>query len=223
MITIGEHAPRPAQELIERYLRASAAAAGHVLEFGLADPALRPLLSGCKIAGPALTVRTNGLDSAVVHIALDLAEEGDVLVLDVSGDQRHANWGEMTSLAAKRTGVAAAIIDGALTDLAAVRTMGFQVYHRCVSALTSRGPGESGEINTVVHCAGVVVSPGDIVLGDEDGVLFVPSGRAEAVLAEVCEPREAREVWMRAQLASGRALSELSGAAGRVAAHRTPG
>lgn len=223
MIVVGERGPDPPPGLLERYQRMSAAAAGHVLEFGFADPTIRPLLPARTIAGAALTVKTNGMDSAVVHVAIDLARPGDVIVLDTSGDHRHANWGEMTSLAAKRAGVVAAILDGALTDLTAVRAMEFQVYHRGISALTSRSPGESGAINTIIQCGGVTVMPGDIVLGDEDGVLFIPADRAQDILENVCEPRAVREVWMRAEIARGRPLGEISGAAERVSVNRLQG
>ena len=99
------------------------------------------------------------IDSTVVHRAIDLAEPGDILVIDRTGDTKHACWGEMTSLAAKVRGLAATIVDGPATDVVEIEEMEYLVFSRGVSPITTRSLAQFGEINTVVQCGGVPVSP----------------------------------------------------------------
>jgi regulator of RNase E activity RraA len=190
---------------------------GHLQTFGFIDSAIRPLSGGTplRLLGRAVTVRSYGTDGAVVHAAIDVAEPGDVLVIDRGGDTRCACWGEMTSLAAKVKGLKGTIIDGAATDIAEILAMGYPVYARAISAFTSVAKAEQGDINVDISCGGVPVRPGDVILADENGIVVIPPGDLEAVLS-VAEPRQQREVWLRQELAAGRALSELSGAAEKL-------
>ena len=158
---------------------------------------VRPLHRGGKLAGPALTVRVTPGDNLMVHKAIDIAEPGDVIVVDAAGALEQAIIGEiMASWAAKR-GVAGFVIDGAIRDFGALSAGTFPVYARGV---THRGPYKNGpgEINVPVSIGGMVVQPGDIVVGDEDGVLAVPQADAEAVLAAAREQRRKEETTLRA-------------------------
>lgn len=218
MITINRREMAPVPEgLLTRLSSIVPATLGHLRTFGFVDSAIRPLSGGTplRLLGRAVTVRSYGTDGAVVHAAIDVAEPGDVLVIDRGGDTRCACWGEMTSLAAKVKGLKGTIVDGAATDIAEILAMGYPVYARAISAFTSVAKAEQGDINVDISCGGVAVRPGDVILADENGIVVIPPRDLEAVLT-VAEPRQQREVWLRQELAAGRALSELSGAAEKL-------
>ncbi len=187
---------------------------GHIIEDGFADGALRPLsgLSTVRVLGRALTVRCRGGDGAAVHLAIDWAEEGDVLVIDRGGDVSRACWGEMTTRAAMERGVVATVVDGAVTDVAEIFELHYPVWARGVTALTTVSRGEGGEIGGAVEVGGVRVRSGDLVLADENGVLFLSPARMEGVL-DVAEARELREEQVRKDISGGHSLAEISGAA----------
>ncbi|MBA3517567.1 MAG: RraA family protein, partial [Rhizobiales bacterium] len=176
MIVVNDRVPTTLpSELLDRLRQIPPATIGHLLAFGFMDTALRPM--GCRhftLCGPAVTVRTMAIDSTVVHYAIDLAQPGDVLVIDRTGDTKHACWGEMTSLAAKVRGLAATIVDGPATDVVEIEAMEYLVFSRGISPITTRSLAQFGEINTVVQCGGVAVSPGDIILADDNGILVLP-------------------------------------------------
>jgi regulator of RNase E activity RraA len=136
---------------------------------------------GGKLAGPALTVRAGPGDNLMAHKAIDIAEPGDVIVVDAGGYLGQAVIGEiMTSWAAKR-GVAGFVVYGAIRDAGAIAAETFPVY---ACGVTHRGPYKNGpgEINVPVTLGDMVVQPGDIIVGDEDGLVAVPQADAEQVL-----------------------------------------
>jgi RraA family protein len=155
-------------------------------------PGLRPYHRGGALIGLALTVRTRPGDNLMVHKAIDLAEPGDVIVVDAGGDLTNAIIGEIMTTLAQSRGVAGFVIDGAVRDMDALAASDFPVYARGV---THRGPYKDGpgEINVTVTVGGQVVAPGDIVVGDGDGVLAVPRSEAAQVasLARAQMEREA--------------------------------
>jgi RraA family protein len=167
-----------------------------------AAAAIRPMHGGgAKLAGPAFTVRVPAGDNLMVHKAIDIAAPGDVIVVDAAGVLEQAIIGDiMTSLAAKR-GVAGFVIDGAIRDAAELAARPYPVYARGV---THRGPYKSGpgEINVPVSIGGMVVRPGDIIVGDDDGVVAVPQADAEAVLAAAREQKKKEEASL-AAIAAG--------------------
>lgn len=217
MITINPRINRLTEELLQRYQKIEPATVGHLLESGFCDPEIRPLWMPCSVVGPAVTVRTSALDSSIVHVAIDLAEPGDVLLIDRSGDRRHACWGGMTTLAAKTRGLAGVIIDGCVTDLLEIEEFQFPVYGRSISALTTKGLAMDGEINTTIQIGGVPVDPGDLVIADSDGIVIMSPTVAEQIV-DKAEAGEARSSWIREELSSGTAISELSGAAAKIRA-----
>jgi regulator of RNase E activity RraA len=217
MIVINPRKDNLPEELIKRYRAIEPATVGHILEFGFCDPGLQPLWRPCSVVGPAFTVRTTALDSSVVHVAIDMAEPGDVILIDRNGDTRHACWGGMTSLAAKRRGIAGTIVDGCATDFVEIQELAFPVYARSITALTTKGLAESGEINTSIQIGGVVVNPGDLVVADSDGILIM-SPELAAELVEQAEARQKRGAWAQEQLLKGAKISELSGSAEKVRA-----
>lgn len=219
MIIVNDRTPDTvAPALLDRLRRIPPATIGHVLAFGFMDTALRPIgQRRFSLCGPAATVRTMAVDSTVVHYAIDLAQPGDVLVIDRTGDTKHACWGEMTSLAAKVRGLAGTIVDGPATDVVEIDEMGYLVFSRGISPITTRSLAQFGEINTVVQCGGVTVAPGDIILADDNGVLVLQPDQI-AELVEHCEPIAQREPTTRQRLSSGEPLSSLSQAKAKIEA-----
>lgn len=145
-----------------------------------AGPSVRPMHRGGAMAGAAFTVRTRPGDNLMIHKALDLLTVGDVLVVDGGGDLSNALMGEMMISHAIAIGVAGVVINGAIRDFGWIKSQAFPVFAVGVS---HRGPFKDGpgEINVPIAIDGMIVAPGDLVLGDDDGVLSVPLDEAIAI------------------------------------------
>lgn len=157
-----------------------------------AGPALRPLHRNGKLAGVALTVKTRPGDNLLLHKAIDLAEPGDVIVVDGGGDLTTALMGEIMLYLAVARGVTGFVINGAVRDLDEIRRTNLPLY---AAGITHRGPYKDGpgEINVPIAISGMVIEPGDLIIGDADGVLAVPAADAEAVLAAAETKQSAEE------------------------------
>lgn len=168
---------------------------------------IKPLYAGMRVCGPALTVACPPGDNLVIHYAVTLAEPGDVLVVDYAGYTEAGPWGDVLTTAAQGRGVAGLVIDGCVRDALAIRAAGFPVFAR---GTNMKGTTKSlpGEVNQPILCAGVPVAPGDIVVGDDDGVVVVPKEHAGGVLAAARE-REAKEEQLRERLRAGKTTVEL--------------
>ncbi|HYM03341.1 MAG TPA: RraA family protein [Stellaceae bacterium] len=155
-------------------------------------PRLRPMHGGGGMAGPALTVKTRPGDNLMVHKAIDMAEPGDVIVVDAGGDLTAAIIGELMSTHAMTRGVAGMVINGAIRDSGALRAGRFPVF---AAGVTHRGPYKDGpgEINFPIALDGMVIEPGDLMLGDDDGVLVVPFAAAEIIYTEAKAKQGAEE------------------------------
>jgi len=134
-----------------------------------------------RISGPALTVQTRAGDNLVVHRALDLAEPGDVLVVDGGGYDGRAVLGEIMVRYAASRGLAAIVVDGAVRDVEGLAQGAVAVFARSINHLGPYKDGP-GEVHGSVHVGGTVVRSGDVVVGDADGVVVLPSSRAEEVV-----------------------------------------
>ncbi|MCW8088085.1 RraA family protein [Sabulicella glaciei] len=156
---------------------------------------LRPMHAGGVLGGPALTVKTRPGDNLMVHKAIGLAEPGDVIVVDAGGDLSNAIIGELMLAQMVRRGLAGIVINGAIRDSAAIRAQGFPVF---AAGVTHRGPYKDGpgEINVPIALDGMVIEPGDLILGDDDGLLCVPLGEAEAIHAAAAAKQAAEEKQM---------------------------
>lgn len=176
---------------------------------GLLAPAIRPIQAGTRIAGSALTVLAHPGDNWMLHVALDLARPGDILVIAVSAANGDGMFGDLLAEFAMARGVRAMITDAGVRDTAELRGMGFPVWARTVSA---KGTIKEtlGSVNVPVICAGQYVRPGDVVLADDDGVVIVPRLRAGAVLASA-RAREAAEASKRDELRAGASSLDLFG------------
>jgi RraA family protein len=141
---------------------------------------LRPMHAGGVLAGPAFTVKTRPGDNLMIHKALDLAEAGDVIVVDGGGDLTNALIGEMMVAHAQKRGIAGLVLNGSIRDYDAIHTGTYPVF---AAGITHRGPYKDGpgEINVSIAIDGMVIEPGDLIVGDGDGLLCVPFTQVEEV------------------------------------------
>ncbi|MBI5719961.1 MAG: RraA family protein [Burkholderiales bacterium] len=147
---------------------------------------IAPLAPSMRFAGPALTVEVRPGDNLMIHAALALAKPGDVIVVDGKGDLGSALMGEIMSRQAVALGVAGVVIDGAVRDCEAIREIGFPMF---AAGLNPNGPTKSvaGRLNHPISIGGVSVKPGDLVVGDADGVTVIEREKAAAMLPLAAE------------------------------------
>ncbi|MEX0676126.1 MAG: hypothetical protein WD063_03575 [Pirellulales bacterium] len=164
--------------------------------FHAMDAGIRPLVQGMRLFGPALTVLAVEGCNWGAHQALALAKPGDVLVLAARGGMNSAVWGHVMTVAAKRIPLAGVVVDGCIRDGQENKNDSLPIFCR---SICPGGPhkGWPCDLNGPVSCAGVPVLPGDIVVGDEDGVVVVPRDRAANVLQEAVQRRATEEDWYR--------------------------
>jgi len=167
-----------------------------------AGPRLRPMHKSGYLAGPALTVKTRPGDNLMIHKALTLAQPGDVIVVDGGGDLTNALFGEIMVATAVKIGIAGIVLYGAVRDSEEIGQGGFPLY---AAGVTHRGPYKDGpgEINVPISIEGMVIHPGDLIVGDADGLLCVPYDAAEEILAATHKKMEA-EKKMLADIAAGK-------------------
>jgi regulator of RNase E activity RraA len=174
--------PRISADLLERYRGlASSNVADAMGRFGFMDPGMQSR-SGFALCGLAVTVQCRPADNLMVHKALQVATPGDIVVVSTCGNTTSAVFGELmctTAAAAKLGGI---VVDGAIRDVDGITRLGMPAFSRtvCPGSCDKDGP---GEINVPISCGGTVVSPGDIVVGDADGIAVVP----RAMAAEIVE------------------------------------
>jgi len=181
---------------------------------GLLGPDLRPIQDGAMVAGSAVTISCAAGDNIMIHAAIEVIEEGDVLVVATTSPSTHGMFGELLATSAMRGGCRGLIIDAGVRDVADLRRMGFPVWAKAIHALgtTKAAP---GSVNMPVVCAGATVSPGDVVIADDDGVMVVPRQRADEVL-EATRRRLQREDEVRARLRSGELGVDIYGFRARL-------
>lgn len=172
---------RPSKELIASFAGLPVANIADMMNrMFCIDAQIRPMNSA-PLLGPAFTVKVRPGDNLLIHKALDMAEPGDILVVDAGGDMTNSLIGELMVLWAKRRGLGGFIIDGAIRDIGELKNMEIPVYAK---GITPAGPYKDGpgEINGAICCGGVVINPGDILLGDEDGIVVIKPEDAQATL-----------------------------------------
>jgi 4-hydroxy-4-methyl-2-oxoglutarate aldolase len=147
---------------------------------------IRPVWRGARLAGPALTVRTEPGEHPAVRRALEQATEGVVIVVDGGGFLERALWGGRMSALARDRGLAGVVIDGAVRDVDEIEELGFAVFAAGVVPTPPVRAGD-GETGSAISCGGIVVSPGDLVVGDADGVVVVPRRDIDEVVARARE------------------------------------
>lgn len=166
-----------------------------------AGPSLRPMHASGGMAGVALTVRCRPGDNLMLHKAIDMAQPGDVIVCDAGGDLTNSLMGELMLAYAVKRGVAGFVLNGAIRDLDAIRKVNLPIF---AAGVTHRGPYKDGpgEINVAISLAGMVIEPGDVVIGDADGVLAVPLAGAEDILRKT-QAKQAAETAQMAAIEAG--------------------
>jgi len=198
-------------DLVERFRTIPPATIGHLLAEGFLDTALRPIYGPVTVVGRAVTARMPRGDSALTRPAIQALQPGGVLVIAQGGDTQVANWGEMTSLAAKMRGAAGVIIDGSVTDVVEIRQQAMPTFARAISARIGRRLGlPGGAINEPVECGGVLVRPGDLVVADDNGIVVMPPQVAEEVHA-AARQAEDRAPLVRRWLTQGGELAAITG------------
>jgi 4-hydroxy-4-methyl-2-oxoglutarate aldolase len=168
---------------------------------GLMKPYLRPIQSGVAIAGSAVTALMHPGDNWMIHVAVEMIQPGDVLVVALTSDCTDGVFGDLLATSLKARGARGLILGAGCRDVSALNAMGFPVWSRAVSA---QGAVKEtvGAVNVPVVCAGAQVNPGDVIVADDDGVVVVPREKA-AEVAKAAKAREANEADKRGKLATG--------------------
>ena len=163
-------------------------------------PRLRPMHAGAPLGGAALTVRTRPGDNLMIHKALTMITPGDVLVVDGGGDLTNALMGELMLSHARACGASGVVLNGAIRDSTWVQAQDFPVF---AVGVTHRGPYRDGpgEINVPIALDGMVIEPGDLVVGDADGVVAVPFGEEDQLLVRAREKRDREALVLEGTLA----------------------
>lgn len=174
---------RPSEELIEklRNYTAPELCDGSIV-YNAMDYHIKPMVTKKTIIGPAITVKLSMGDSLMVTKAVDIAQKGDVIVIDGRGSGNNALWGDHRSLSCKIKEIEGVVMDGAFRDLAENEEIGFPIYAKAVTCGSS-SKNTNGEINVPISCGGVAVNPGDIIVGDVNGVCVIPVEYAEEIMA----------------------------------------
>ncbi len=194
--------PRPDSAVVDAFRGLGASTVADAMgRFRFMDPGVRPR-TGLPICGVAVTVNVRPGDNLMVHKALEVAIPGDVIVVSTNGNAVSAVFGEIMGHVAVAANVGGLVVDGAVRDVDSLTRLRFPVFSRSVSpgACDKDGP---GEINVPISCGNVVVMPGDIIVGDDDGVAVVPRDDAAEVLARVGRIVEREREWI-AAIQSGR-------------------
>lgn len=174
---------------------------------GMMDPRIHAVYGGAHVCGRALTVRCQVGDNLMIHKAVTVARPGDVLVVCIGNDVESGAWGEILTTAAIARGIVGLVIDGAVRDIDAVERRGFPVFARgaAVGATMKRN---RGLVNHPVVCGNVLVRPGDLIVGDVDGVVVIAREQCTATL-DAAEARESKEAVLMQKLEAGKTTLEL--------------
>ena len=174
---------RPAPELVKQFAGIPVANIGdNMSRISCMNARIRPMNS-VPLLGCAFTVRVRAGDNLLLHKAIDMAQPGDIIVIDAQGESSYAIFGEIMVLWLRRRGITGIVVDGCIRDYSAISKMDdFSVY---ATGVTPNGPLRegAGEINFPIMCGGLVVNPGDIIVGDPDGIAVVSPADANDVLA----------------------------------------
>lgn len=201
---------RPPQEIVAALSKVSTGILSDCMNRMQAmDAGIRPISDGIRVCGPAFTIQSMESNNWGAHQALAIAKPGDVLVLAARGGMQSAVWGHVMTAAARKRGIAGVVIDGCIRDSDENKSDALPIFAR---GICPSGPhkGWPCNLNVPVSCAGVAVLPGDIIVGDDDGVVVVPASRATEVLEESAKRSDLEKDWYR-RLEAGEVTVNLLG------------
>ena len=180
--------------LLQQFRRINTSTLGHLTDFGCVL-GLQPLCRPVRLLGNAVTVRIPPLDGSAITAAMALVKPGDVLLVDMGDNRQRACWGEFRSRRAMQRQLAGAVINGCVTDYRALVSLDLPVFHTGISALTTRPVvGEAnGQVNVPITIGGVCVAPGDLVVGDDDGVFVIKPSQSEALAVAAFKKQQQEE------------------------------
>ena len=193
--------PRVAADIVSELGAAGVATVHEAGGTALLDPGIRPIQEGARIAGSAVTVSCAPGDNIMVHAAVEVIEPGDVLVVATTSPSNHGMFGELLATSVMTRGCVGVVVDAGVRDVSDLRRMGLPVWSRAIHA-AGTVKASPGSVNVPVECGGATVSPGDVMVADDDGVAVVERSRAAEVV-EAVRRRLEREEEVRARLAAG--------------------
>jgi 4-hydroxy-4-methyl-2-oxoglutarate aldolase len=210
MVHVRKDIPRCSDDLIERFRSVSAATVHEAMgRRGALDCAIKPLAPGMKLCGRAITVSAHPADNVMLIRAISLARKNDVVVMNAGSILHAGSFGEVLACECEARGMGGLVTSGSVRDSEGICRMGFPVFSAGVSI---RGTAKAmlGQVNFPLAMGDVVVNPGDIVLGDDDGVVVVPLVEAEDVL-EASLARDAKEAQVMERLRAVESLYDVYG------------
>jgi len=169
--------------------------------------AIKPIRHGMRLLGQAFTCRCDANDNLTLHAALKMAQPGDVLVCDGGAYTEQGMFGDVMASCATGRGIAGLVVDGAVRDSTTIAEIGFSVFARAV-CIKGTVKETLGDLQVPVVVGGVVVAPGDLVIGDDDGVCIVPQAEVDSVAA-ICRMREDKEARFRSELLAGKTTWDM--------------
>lgn len=199
---VKRHISRADPSAVERLGRIGVATIHEAMgRTGLLKPYMRPIYTGAYVCGTAVTVLLHPGDNWMLHVAAEQIQPGDVVVAACSADCSDGFFGDLLATSFRARGALGLIIDGGVRDIKDLTRMNFPVFSKAISA---KGTIKAtvGSVNVPIICAGALVNAGDVVIGDDDGVVVVPGNQAQAT-ADAAEKREQNEVQKREKLAAG--------------------
>lgn len=207
---LNKNITRPSESLIKAYNGIASATIHEAMgRKGAIDSRIKPIYNGMKVCGSALTCKCQVGDNLTLHAAIHIAQPGDVIIASVGQYTEQGLFGDLMATSAKAKGVKGLVLDGCVRDGETLKKMGFSVfaYGLCIKGTVKE---TIGSLNNPIVMGDELINPGDIIVGDDDGVVVIPLEKAEAVL-DLCKKRDEKEEALRNQFADGKSTWDVFG------------